>query len=829
MQGLDASQVLKSRQEHGANKLARRKRIPVWKSFLANFNDPMLKILLVALAINCIFMFQGEGVLETIGISLAILIAVIVSTISEQSSSAAFEKLQAVVEGITIRCIRSGKVTEIPIEDIVVGDIILLGSGDKIPADGIIIDGQIEVDQSLLNGESKEAVKSLSVNTGKTESGSKTLDFLDSSLLFSGTVVTNGTATMRVTSVGENTAFGKMASELGVEQPKSPLKIKLERLAKLISIVGYIGAVMVAAAYLINVLAINGESFSFRHAVNAATLVVAVIVMAVPEGLPMMIAVVLSSNMKHMMKDNVLVRKLNGIETAGSMNILFTDKTGTLTQGKLEVAQVLTDNMRALATVLRYNNSSIMNTDTKRAIGGNFTDRILLEYSQGLDCESVVVKEQIPFNSKDKFMKTILTDGRTLLKGAPEVILEMCKAVNKAVILKQIDDLTKQAFRLIAVAIDNTYVGLVAIRDNVRPEAKTAVMQLQSAGIQTVMITGDAKETAIAIAREVGIMGTSDVVLTSQELNKLSDAELEKILPRLRVVARALPTDKSRLVRIAQSIGLVAGMTGDGVNDAPALKLADVGFSMGTGTEVAKEAGDIVIMDDNISSIGKATAYGRTIFKSIRKFLIFKLTINFVAMGISILAPFIGVGMPITVLQMLWINIVMDTLAGLAYGGERPQKAYMKEPPKRRDEPIINRYMWGQILYSTIFIAGLSIWFMMSPIIQNSIGIHGAIYSMTAFFAFFMFINIFNSFNSRTHDVNPLSYMSLNKPFIFIMILCTVAQVFLIYFGGNVFRTQPLDLVHFVVVILLAATIFPVDMLRKLFIKWRYGNKIVNT
>jgi len=320
-----------------------------------------------------------------------------------------------------------------------------------------------------------------------------------------------------------------------------------------------------------------------------------------------------------------------------------------------------------------------------------------------------------------------------------------------------------------------------------------------------------------------------EIVLTSQELAKLSDEELVKILPSLRVIARALPSDKNRLVRVAQSVGLVVGMTGDGVNDAPALKSADVGFAMGSGTEVAKEAGDVIIMDDNITSISKSVGFGRTIFKSIRKFLIFKLTINFVAVGISILAPFLGIGVPITVLQMLWINIVMDTLAGLAYGGEKPRASYMAEPPKRRSDPIITRYMWGQIGFASLFIGGLSLWFLLSRQVQSSLAPYGEIYAMTAFFAFFMFINIFNTFNSRTHDVNLISYLSLNKPFIYIMGLVTLVQVLFIFFGGSIFRTEMLNFQHFIFVTLLAFTVLPVDMLRKLFLKWRYGSKMVNT
>jgi len=811
VQGLNHVQVIENRKKFGRNVITPQKKQSLAHSFFANFSDPMLKILLIALGINCVFITTGDGILETFGIALAILIAVIVSTISERASSAAFEKLQSATQNIMVRAIRNGAACEIPIQDIVVGDIVLLSTGDKIAADGIVISGQIEVDQSVLNGESEPAIKS------------------DKAVVYGGTVVTNGNATIQITGVGDNTFYGKMAQELKTTQPKSPLKVKLEKLAKMISVIGYIGATLVAISYIFHVTVIDGEQFNFHHLINVATLVVSVIVMAVPEGLPLMISVVLSRNVKNMMRDNVLVRKLNGIETAGSMNILFTDKTGTLTAGKLTVTKVFTKDMIALATVLKYNTMSQMSDG--HAIGGNFTDRILLEYAQTMPCKSEKVVSQVPFSSATKFMSTTLEDGRVLLKGAPEVILKMTPNADTKKVMSQVKELTEKAFRVIACAISGTFVGLIAIRDNTRPEATTAVSKLQSAGVQVVMITGDARETAVAVARDVGIIGDGGFsgVLTSEELSAMSDGEVAKILPNLRVVARALPTDKSRLVRIAQGLGLVVGMTGDGVNDSPALKAADVGFAMGSGTEVAKEAGDVVIIDDNIQSIARATSYGRTIFKSIRKFLIFKLTINFVAMFISIFAPFMGIGVPITVLQMLWINIVMDTLAGLAYGGERPQQSYMTEAPKKRTEPIINKYMWGQIIYSSIFISALSIWFLTSPLIQSEIAIHGTIYAMTAFFAFFMFINIFNAFNSRTHDLNPIKYLSLNKPFIYIMGFVTVAQIALIFFGGEIFRTVPLDLRHFAFVTILALLIIPVDMLRKLYLRHKYGNKLLTT
>jgi len=488
---------------------------------------------------------------------------------------------------------------------------------------------------------------------------------------------------------------------------------------------------------------------------------------------------------------------------------------------------------KILGTVLRNNTSAELINDEagSRAVGGNSTDRILTQFAAGLPHDkNVKVQSQIPFNSKDKFMSTTLVDGRILLKGAAEVILpKLVKAyshdgkvvpINKVQLDEQIKSLSAQAYRLLVVAVDDKLVGLVAIRDQVRKESIVAVKSLKAASIQTVMITGDAKETAVAVAREVGILVSSyDLVLTSQELSQLSDDQVRTILPTLRVVARALPSDKSRLVRIAQSLNLVTGMTGDGVNDAPALKKADIGFAMGSGTEVAKEAGDIVILDDNIASISKGVSYGRTIFKSIRKFLIFKLSINFCAMAVSIIAPLLNVDTPITVIQMLWINLVMDTLAGLAFGGERPQEKYMQEPPKNRTENIINRYMWTQVIVTSVFTAAMSLWFLTSPYMRGLSSARGGAYAMTTFFIFFMMMNIFNSFNARTHDLNVFSHIKKNRPFILIMGIVTLVQITMVYMGGSIFRTVPLDFTHLGIVVLLALTVFPVDIIRKLVVK----------
>ena len=866
--GLEPGQVERSRREHGSNSLTKRKRNSFGKQFLQSFGDPIIKILLAALAINILFLFRNADWFETAGIAAAVFLATFVSTLSEYGSESAFEKLQADAANVTCRVRRGGRVLEVPAADIVVGDLVLLQAGERVPADGFLVEGALHVDQSALNGESKEAGKS--AGRGRQ---SDLEDFLSASGLFRGSVVCSGEGVLLVEKVGDQTFYGRMAVEVQEETRESPLKVRLGHLAKILSRIGYGAAVAVFfadffhAVYIDNGMTMAGvlQEFSrpatlFSHLLHAATLAITVVVVAVPEGLPMMITVVLSSNMRRMLRDHVLVRKLVGIETSGSLNILFTDKTGTLTRGKLEVTTFIDggghmyndvaalQRHKALWELLAL--SSVYNSGSsasgKKAVGGNATDRALLEYAmKGILPKGYGRTAQVPFDSARKFSAALVTGPRKLwlVKGAPEKILAKCSGYydssgnvlplpGKSHLQRQMDTLTGSAIRMLALAVSDrpvteagdfsslTLIGLVGIRDEVRPEARAAIRQVRSAGIQVVMITGDNRETAAAIAREIGLItGTERVqaVYTNAELAALSDQDLKKRLPHIRVIARALPSDKSRLVRLAQETGLVAGMTGDGINDAPALKKADVGFALGSGTEIAKEAGDIVIMDDNFASISKAILYGRTIFKSIRKFIIFQLTMNLCAVGVSVIGPFIGVDTPVTVIQMLWINIIMDTLAGLAFAGEPPLKEYMKEPPKKRDEPIMNRYMYHQICCTGLFTVVLCICFLKLPLFSHMfVYEQQPAYFMSAFFALFIFAGIFNSFNARTHRLNLLAHLPRNKAFIGIMGAVAVVQLLIIYYGGPLFRAYPLRFRDLQTIILLAALVVPADLARKL-------------
>ncbi len=854
--GLNDEQVVVNRKKYGTNAISSKKQNSFMKLFIETLADPIIKILLIALAIKTIFLFHDFDWFETIGIVIAILVASLISAISEYGSESAFERLQEESSKINCKVKRNNKIVEVSIDDVVVDDIVLLQSGDKIPADGIIISGEIDVDESSLNGETIEIVKN--ANTDNK--------------VYRGTVVYSKEALMQTKAVGEATFYGKMTQELQEKNPDSPLKLRLRKLAGTISIIGYISAALVSFSYLFSEIVVQNNfvieniiktltnfPLMFKYILYALTLSVTIIVVAVPEGLPMMITLVLSSNMKKMLKNNVLVRKLVGIETAGSLNILFTDKTGTLTKGKLEVASLLTGDKKEfthekeLSTYTNYNknlkyacvyNNSSYFDDNHHPVGGNITDRAILDFIKSPIIGNVKKLKSVPFDSTKKYSSTILNlDNPTnYIKGAPEKLLPLCTTylsidgnkktlVSTDAIMTDIKNKTSNGIRAILLAYNDNYhyeelnrltlIAILYLKDEVRKEAIDGIELVKSAGIQTVMITGDSKETALSVAKEINLITSEDdIAITSKELEGLSDEEVKKILPNLRVVARSLPQDKSRLVRISEELGLVTGMTGDGVNDAPALKKADVGFAMGSGSEVCKEASDIVILDDNFLSITKAILFGRTIFKSIRKFIIFQLTINLCAVSLSIVGPFIGVETPVTIVQMLWINMIMDTLAGIAFSYEPPLKSYMYEKPKKKEEAIINKYMYGEILFTGIYSSLLCLIFLTSNSLKSLYRYDpNDKYFMTAFFALFIFMGIFNSFNARTTRINILSNITKNKAFLIVTLIIIIVQLYLIYYGGELFRAFGLTLKEIQITILLAATVIPIDWIRKIIIK----------
>lgn len=849
--GLTEEEVIKNRQKYGSNALENVDKVSFLKKLLESLGDPIIRILIIALGIKTVFLIKDFDWYETVGIVIAIFIASFISTISEYGSEQAFKKLQMEASKIKCRVKRNNEIKEIPIKDVVVNDLVLLETGDKIPADGYLVEGEITVDESSLTGETKEVKKTSAKNQSERNK------------LLRGSVVYSKVGTMIVTEVGSNTIYGKLAKEVSEKSPDSPLKLRLRHLAKIISYIGYVGAFLVSVSYLFSMIVLKNNFDSaliketmtnfpllFGYILHALTLSVTIIVVAVPEGLPMMITLVLSSNMKRMLKNNVLVRKLVGIETAGSLNILFTDKTGTLTKGKLEVTGFVDGELKernhitelnafprfkdVVLKSIYYNNSSHFSEGY--IIGGNSTDKSILKFIRQDPNLNYQTVSSEPFDSKKKYSKvTIEKDGKReyYIKGAFEILLPKCNkyyhssgslfTLNKNKIKDYLEKITKRGIRVILLANSLTpsyenlnLIGILLIKDEVREEAKNTLELIEKAHIQTVMITGDNRETALSIASEVGLYKEGDIILTHNELENLSDIEIKNKMPKLKVVARALPQDKSRLVKIASSMGLVVGMTGDGVNDAPALKKADIGFAMGSGTEVAKEASDIVILDDNIKSIAASILYGRTIFKSIRKFIIFQLTVNICAVSLSIIGPFIGVDTPVTVIQMLWVNMVMDTLAGLAFSFEPPLLEYMNEKPKKKMESILNKYMIHEIVFTGLYSSFMCVFFLKSPFIHHFFrdGVNDE-YFMTAFFGLFIFISIFNAFNARTVRINLLANLFKNKVFLSIIFFIAIVQLILIYFGGELFRTAGLTLKELEIMILIASTVIPVDWLRK--------------
>jgi len=840
--GLTEDEVIINRRKYGTNELTKVKQKSFFKILLESLGDPIIKILLIALGIKILFIFSKYDWYETIGIAIAVMLASFISTISEYGSEAAFKRLQSEAAKISVKVIRNNILKEIIINDVVVGDIVKLSTGDSIPADGILISGNLSCNESSLTGESKDIKKNIKENK-----------------LYRGTVITNGYGKMLVQKVGNNTEYGKISLEIQESDPTSPLKTRLYGLAKIISKIGYIGALIVSLSYLFNKIVVENNfnidliittittpKIILNYLIYALTLSVTIIIVAVPEGLPMMITLVLSSNMKRMLKDNVLVRKPIGIETSGNLNYLLTDKTGTLTKGKLDVTSFISGDLKVyknekeikktklydiLYTSIILNNESTISDN--EAIGGNATDKALIKFLKITETKKVITK-RIPFDSEKKY-SAIYIDDEIYLKGASEVIINKCHKylnslgeekyiLNKNLFLKEIEKYTKKGIRAIALAKGKTennltFIGFLTLKDELREEAKEGINLIRNAGINVIMITGDAKDTAKNIAIDCGIItNPNDIILSSEEFNNMDNEEIKKICYKIKVVSRALPQDKSRLVTILKEMNYIVGMTGDGVNDAPALKKANVGFSMGSGTEVAKEASDIVILDNNILSISKAILYGRTIFKSIRRFVIYQLTVNMTALFLSIVGSFIGVTTPITIIQMLWLNMIMDTFAGLAFSYEAPLKYYMEHKPKTINEPIINKYMYSQILFTGFYSALLCVLFLKLPIFKMFIR-NDYKHFMTAYFALFIFIGIFNAFNARTERLNILSNLFKNKVFIIVFSFIITIQIFLIYNGHDLFRTYGLTLFELIFVIVLAFTVIPVDFLRKLILK----------
>lgn len=875
--GLTDQEVLKAREKYGSNEIPDSEPTTFWEEFKETFGDPMIKVLLAIAALMIVMFFFGYAeIYEPLGTIVAVLIVAFVSAKTGVASDTKYRELKDHTKKEECKVHRNDMITIIEVDQVVVGDKVLLQSGDKIPADGVLVSGSLRVDNSALNGEAEECKKTEAAEGFELPEEITGESFVDAHSLFRGAVVFDGEGILDVRKVGLNTMMGRMAEEMQEDEPDSPLKVKLAKLAKQISTFGYIGAIVIAILYFAFFIVSAGgfsEYFSIgaeeviKDIVQAVSLAVVIIVCAVPEGLPLMISLVLMQNTSKMLDHNVLVRKAEGIETAGSLNILFSDKTGTITKGRLEVVDFFTADGTSIPVAelgshskikglvdlaIGKNTLSLFDAD-HRVIGGNATDQALMKfigettYRTLMEHGDYSVTCAQSFNSTNKFSQArIDTLGKTFYKGAPERLLAGAasyldqngeiKRLNMDVLNRKIDEIASKAMRVLAFGYseqgltenkineDIVIIGLVGIRDDVRPEAKAAIEEVREAGIQVVMITGDRLETAVAIAKDAGLLENSDdKALTSVQLNEMSDEEVKKIIPRIRVIARALPTDKSRMVRLCQEMNLVVGMTGDGVNDSPALKRADVGFAMGSGTEAAKEAGKIVILDDNFKSIKDAIWYGRTIYHNILKFCKFQLVINVAAVVVSAIAPFFGVEEPLKVTHLLFVNLVMDGLGAIMLGNEPALEIYMKERPRRRDENIVSRKMMAQILTMGAWLTIISFVFLKVPFFVNLF--ENEKQHLTAYFVLFIVSALFNGFNVRDDRFGIFRGLNENTGFMKVFLIIILVQAVIVNAAlvpvnvfqwiGNMFSCVPFGIKGWIAAILLAVTMIPVDMLRK--------------
>lgn len=862
MRGLLDSQVNDSKSKYGTNNLAKKEMKSLWLMFVEAFDDIWIKVLCAALALKILLavlgvfisVLSGENdIVEIISIILAIALATGFSTLSEYRNSSRSEALQEEYSKTYAKVIRNGKLINILTSEIVKGDTILIQAGDKVPVDGLLFEGCIKVSQAALNGESRDEKKIAAIDMEEAES----TDYSSNSKVFMGSVVTYGEGYLIATVIGDESELGKINKALtdtDDEERQDTSSLKLEVVA------GGIGKLGVSAAAIAGVLHVALSLARANEAVTvvsvlllvteAIMLMASIVIMAVPEGLPMMNSLVQSMNTESMYKKNILVSHKAAFSDSAYMNVLFTDKTGTITQGNLSLVEFITGdgkiigNIKAQEFIEAITLNNLAKISEGHAIGSNNMDRALLSYAidHGYnDSKKNIDKiEDISgFDSEKKCATVKLKNGLIYWKGATENIINQIThymlpageereftTEDKRKLTAMMIAQAKRTMKLLSVAkiIEGRTVlmAILCLRDNVRIDAIETVQILNNAGIQVVMVTGDAEETAVAIAKEANIFRDekNDIILTHEQLELLSDEELKKKLPYLKVVSRAKPLDKKRLVTISQQLDNVCGMTGDGVNDAPALKQADIGFAMGDGTAVAQEAGDVVILNNSLTSIKDSVLNSRTMAKSVGKFLIFQLTVNISTLLMNIIAPILGWTEPFSIVQILWINLIMDTLAAMAFGGEPILDRYMKDRPVLRTDNILTPFIKSAIITSSIFITLGSI-FILENIAEITTFVtplecsDTELYKKTFMFAFFIYSIIFNSLNTRSERFNLFEHINENKNFMVVMGIILVLQTIIIEFGGQVFNTTMLNAKALIVSMALALIIIPLDLFRK--------------
>ena len=845
--GLTDEQVKQSREQYGRNVLTPPHRTSLWKLYLDKYRDPIIQILLVAAFVSLILAFIEHNFMETIGIFVAVFLATTVGFYFERDAAKKFNVLTALSEEQPVKVRRGGKVMQIPRHDIVVGDVVLIEVGDEVPADGeLLVSTDLQINESTLTGEP--------ITEKNTEGGGD--GAYPRNVILRSTMVMNGRGEFVVTAVGDATEIGKVAQK-STEQTsvKTPLYVQLDKLASMISKVGSVVSVAAFVIFLVHDILTNpawgGKDYFYMAEIvlDYFMMAVTLIVMAVPEGLPMAITLSLALNMRRMLKSNNLVRKLHACETMGAVTVICTDKTGTLTQNQMQVDELLPkdDNQHLLDVAIAINSTAELDED--KAIGNPTESALLLwlksqeqDYRE-LRHQAKVLKQQ-PFSTEKKYMATIAeVDGEKylLVKGAPEIVLDLCEMEeryrNQA--LRELDEWQHKAMRTLAFAYrrtdrgeaaseksvptigqllsakDFTLQALVAITDPIRKDVPAAVKECRHAGIEVKVVTGDTAATAMEIGKQIGVFedeaenigadgdmtSLDQQMITGEQWEALSDEEAYKRAKDIRVMSRARPTDKQRLVAMLQKHGEVVAVTGDGTNDAPALHYAHVGLSLGSGTSVAKEASDMTLLDDSFKSIANAVMWGRSLYRNLQRFLFFQLVVNVVALLLVLGGSIIGTEMPLTVTQILWVNLIMDTFAALALASLPPSHEVMNDKPRKATDFIISKGMAFGILFCGIafFIVMFAMLIYCERRGKGGVDVH----ELTVFFTTFVMIQFWNLFNAKSLGSNRTAFRHFlkDKGMILVLALVLVGQWLIVTFGGEMFRTVPLSLTEWLVII----------------------------
>lgn len=825
--GLTDAEVLKSRDKYGVNILTPAKKTSPWISFLKKFGDPLIVILLIAgiLSVGISFyeyIVLGESMqvfFEPVGIFIAIMLATGLAFLFEYKADKEFMILNQVNDDEPVKVIRNSKVVEIARKDVVVDDVVILSCGDEIPADGLLLESvSLDVDESTLTGEPlcHKTVDEAHFNKDAT---------FPSNAVMKGTKVMNGNGVFRVSAVGDATENGKVFTAAQIDNSvKTPLNEQLERLGRLISWLSYSVAALVVVGRIADFMLTEPYTTMTFIAYCLQTVMIAVtlIVVAVPEGLPMAVTLSLAYSMRRMLKTNNLVRKMHACETMGSVTVICTDKTGTLTQNRMTVYEMVCEK---LDDVL-YENialNSTANLDGEKVIG-NPTEGALLLWMRdaGVDYAekrtAVEVLDVIPFSTERKYMSTtvrsLAMNGETVthLKGAPEVVMSMCNMTDKqrAKYAGKLSEFQKKAMRTLAFAYNDVFLGIVAISDPIREDVPAAIRECDEAGIDVKIVTGDTPGTAMEIGRQIGLHSPSDSIITGTDFEALSDEEVYERVNSLKIIARARPMDKKRLVEFLQKRNHVVAVTGDGTNDAPALKAAHVGLSMGNGTSVAKEASDITIIDNSFRSIGRAVMWGRSLYQNIQRFILFQMTVNVVACLIVLVGAFYDTQSPLTVTQMLWVNLIMDTFAAMALASLPPNESVMRSKPRDRSAFIINKSMkWNILSIGLLFTFILLAFYYLFEnydvvslfaLVDTDIALQEqrglSAYEISLFFTIFVMLQFWNMFNARAIATGHSAFHEISscRGFVSIVALIFFGQILIVELGGSMFNVVSLSI-----------------------------------